>query len=161
MHSKQIGVVGVWSVAKFLSELGLPVFIELSDLSKIDIITVFENIVITLQVKSKESKNGSVYIDGRKCGPNYQYTYQPSDFDFFAIYVRDKDLVLLIPSTILYDQIGMTIRFEDAKNKQQKGIHYAHQYSDITRILRDYTQNSLPSKKAGEDIVQTAKSKIC
>lgn len=126
MHSKQKGVIGVWAVAKHLAELNLAVFIELSDLSKTDLIVDVAGKLVKVQVKSVETNDGVCIISLRKSASNYTYHYTVEDVDVFAVYVRDRDAVIFVSSSILLKhKSGFSIRFDDAKNNQKKIHHYS------------------------------------
>lgn len=51
LHSKQLGAIGVLRVAAHLMEQGLSVFAEMGDLSRVDLIVLFENRPIKIQVE--------------------------------------------------------------------------------------------------------------
>lgn len=137
MHTKQKGVIGFWEIATELSKLSLPVFIEMSDLSKVDIITIYKDKPIKIQVKYiKLGKDGSIFLRGYKSGPNnYQVIYSINDVDLFAIYVPEKNIILYISSKFLLKTNGIGIRINDSKNHQKKKINPYTNYLDLIKIL--------------------------
>lgn len=123
MHSKIKGTIGELAVSKYLYELNLPVFLELGDTSKVDIITIVNDKPIRIQVKSFSSKNNRVDIAFKKSGPNYSFKYKETDFDYIATYIPDKNIILWIPSNLLQNKKSITIRF-DKTNYSKKYNSY-------------------------------------
>lgn len=99
-HSKQKGNLGFSAVVKELHKLGLNVFSEIGDYSKIDLIVEYQNKLIKVQVKYLTEKKNLVMLPVRKCGPNgYRYHYESSDVDVFAGYLPGLDRVIFVPAT--------------------------------------------------------------
>ena len=70
--------------------------------------------------------------------PEYNYTYSVNDFDIFAIYIIDKDLVCYISShEVLANKTMFKLRFEDAKNNQAKGVRYISDYIDLKNAVNN------------------------
>ena len=118
LHSKTKGTIGELAVAKFLAESGLPVFVELGDTSKVDLITIVNDKPITIQVKSFKTNDGIINFSFKKSGPNYRFNYKSSDFDYLALHAPDKDEILWLPSTMIDTQINYTFRFDLPKAGQ-------------------------------------------
>jgi len=155
MHSKIKGTIGELTIARDLQLNGFNVFKELGDLSKIDLIAEKDNKLIKLQVKTLTSKNGCVTLVSKKSGPNYSFRYKLQDVDIFSVYILDLDLIGYISAKELLSQKTLTLRVIKPKNGQCNKIRYIHEFRDINRILRDYTQQTLTDKAEGYDIVQT------
>lgn len=129
MNSKQKGSLGQIAVSKKLAELGLPVFTEVGDLSKIDLITVKDGKLIRLQVKNCKIVNGSLEVPLRACGPNFNYYYTASDFDVLAVYSHELDKVYFIPSSIFATHKSqIKLRVIPSLNKQETGTNQANQF---------------------------------
>ncbi len=134
----QKGILGEIAVIKNLCAQGYDVFQAVSNSSRVDLIALRDNIPIKIQVKSTYSKNGIVTAYTRKTclNPVYNYSYSTDDFDVLAIYVIDKDVVCYIAShEILANRTMVKLRFEEAKNGQQKRIRYVSDYSDFENAL--------------------------
>lgn len=128
LHSKTKGVIGELSVAKYLAEKSIPVFTELGDNSKVDLIAIVDNKAILIQVKSIKSKNGVVNLKFSKSGPNYKFKYKLTDFDYVALHIPDRDLILWLKNTLMLEVETITIRLDDTKNKQTKYIRNYSEY---------------------------------
>jgi hypothetical protein len=138
-HSKQKGNLGYSSTIKELHKLGVNVFVELGDYSKVDLIAEFEKTLIKIQVKYATETEGFVTIPLRKCGPNgYKYVYAEDDIDIFSVYLPIKDKVIFVPSKLACkNKNSFSIRFDDSKNKQQGRIHFIREFENLEKILRD------------------------
>jgi Holliday junction resolvase len=128
-ESKQQGTIGELKVAEKLIEKGFYVFKEIGDNAPIDLIAMKDNKLITFQVKSHYSKNNAVTISLHRSTTQYKVKYNENDFDIFAVYVPDKDVILYIPLEEVYkNESTMKFRFENAKNNQTKNIKFAKDY---------------------------------
>ena len=136
MHSKQKGNIGEAAVVLELVRKGLPVFKELGDLCKIDLITVINNKCVKIQVKnlSATNNNNSIPFTTHKSGPNYRFTYTRSDVDVFAL-LLPNDKVIYINWNDLGDRDGMVFRISPPKNGQLKGVHLFENYLDFDRVI--------------------------
>lgn len=152
-HSKQKGNLGYSSTLKELHKLGVNVFTEIGDYSKIDLIVEYEGKLIKLQIKYVDDKQGKAALHCTKSGPNkYKYKYTESDVDIFSVYLPTVDKVLFIPAKEALKTNTFTLRVEKSKNNQNKNVHYIDEYSDLAGILRDFT---LGISKRDDDKVQT------
>lgn len=137
MHSKQKGVIGVWAVGLDLVKKGYPVFVELSDLSKTDLIVLVDNKPIKIQVKCCSVQNEVVNISTKKWGPGYNYNYTKDDFDIFAIYVTDLDLCCYISNAVLDSHRScFSLRTSNAVNNQVNNTHPISDYTDFLRAIK-------------------------
>lgn len=152
-HTKQKGNLGYSSTLKELHKLGLNVFTEIGDYSKIDLIVEYESKLIKLQIKYADDKKGIATLCCVKSGPNkYKYKYTECDVDIFSVYLPTADKVIFIPAKEALKTNTLTLRLEKSKNNQNKSVHYIDEYSDLAGILRDFT---LGISKKDDDKVQT------
>lgn len=158
MHSKIKGNIGETAVALNLMKKGYPVFRELGDNSKVDLIALVEDCPIKIQVKYLTAKNGVVELECKKSGPNYSFVYTLSQVDVFAVYILDKDCIFYISSKELLKHKG-SMCFGVEKTPTSRSLRYIDKYLDFERVLRDYTPHTLPSNVEGDDIVQTTTDK--
>ncbi len=149
MHPKQKGNIGSTKVILALQRIGANVFVELGDLSKIDLVAEINSQLLRLQVKYV-TKTGDVYsVPLVKSGPGgYNRKYRLNEFDAIAAYLAEDDLVVFIP----FVKVGrsVSVRTTMTKNGRTKGTHYANELT-LDRLLRDFT----PNTQQGEDKVQT------
>ncbi len=148
LHSKQLGAIGVVRVAAKLMSEGYSVFAEIGDLSRVDLIALVDYKAVKIQVKTRNLKNGRITVDSRKSGPSYLYRYTPDDVDVFAIYIPQKDWILFLNvNEILQAKGTFAIRIDQSKNKQQARVHWAEDYFDFKKALRDHTQSTPASSR--------------
>lgn len=141
------GILGEISVIKNLCEKGYDVFQAVNNSSRVDLIVLHDNVPIKIQVKSTYSKSGVVTAYTRKTclNPEYNYTYSTDDFDVWAIYVIDRDLVCYISSReILANKTMVKLRLMDTKNCQNKRIRYVADYLSFEEALRNHQSTSHP-----------------
>lgn len=138
MHSKEKGNIGHLSVAKELARLNLPVFTEVGDFSKTDLITIVNNKCIKIQVKYVTMlKSNIIHVYLTKSGPNYNFKYKEGDFDLFAIYIPQLDKICWIPFNYVNSKVGrtLTLAIGERKNKQTKGINFIDKWYDFNYAL--------------------------
>lgn len=132
MHSKEKGNLGELKVASDLVGRGYPVFRELGDNSKVDLIALVDDKCIKVQVKAINSKNGTVSTDTRKSGPNYRFRYTEKQVDIFAIYVPNRDVIFYITSKeFLIAKGKSTFRIDPAKGRGNSPSKYVENYLDF------------------------------
>jgi hypothetical protein len=90
---------------------------------------------VKLQVKyTALQDNGTIEIKYRtswadRNGTHMKY-YNDDDFDLYAIYCPEKDVVLYVPNTKNSPRV---IRFEKTRNNQGKYVSWANDYLVIKR----------------------------
>lgn len=138
MHSKLKGNIGEAAVTLALNRIGCNVFREIGDLSKIDLIAQLDGHLHTIQVKAATPKNGVIDLLLKKSGPNYQFWYKKTDFDFFAIVNLDDLSIALISikEMVDNDQKCLSLRIKPTQNNQRMGIRMFSSYIDILDILK-------------------------
>lgn len=136
-HSKQKGNLGYSSTIKELHKLGLNVFVELGDNSRIDLIVELNNKLIKIQVKYATEIDGIVILPLKKSGPNgYRYTYTDNDVDVFSVYLPTLDKVIFVPSKIACkNKVAFKIRIAPPKNGQKKGTHLISEFEDFNASI--------------------------
>jgi len=140
IHSKHKGNLGSSATIKELHKLNYSVFVELGDLSKVDLIAERDKKLIKIQVKYvDDSKEGltSVVLPLIKKGPNgYRYAYTTFDIDLFSVYLPKRDKVLFIPSKIACKNRSMfNIRLKKSKNNQTERTHDVSEFEDLQKVL--------------------------
>lgn len=140
-HSKQKGNLGFSATLKEMHKLGFNVFIEIGDNSKTDMIVEVNKKLIKIQVKYATEKDGMVVLPLKKSGPNgYRYTYLENDVDMFSVYLPNEDRIIMVPSKVAcQNKNSFNIRYRESRNSQKMGVHLIDEFSDIDRILRDFT----------------------
>ena len=119
-----------------LTEKGYTPCVPLSEHQPYDLLAVMDNgSVVKLQVKySRLNKNGTIDIKFRCSWADKNGThtrkYKESDFDYYAVYCREKETVLYIPNTL---DCPKKVRFEPSANNQTKFVKWAQDYLDIKR----------------------------
>lgn len=133
MHRKEKGNLGELKVAADLVSKGYPVFTELGDNSKVDLIALVANQCIKIQVKAYESSKGSVKLSSHKAGPNYRFQYTLEQLDLFAVYVIDYDVILYVNADELIDAGWMVIRMKPREVETHK--QQARMYEDYLEFM--------------------------
>lgn len=148
MHTKQRGTAGELKVAAHLASLGYFVFKELGDLSRCDLVVLTPHYkCVKIQVKSAALSKGCVNLPLKKSGPGYKFTYNAKYVDVFAVYVPQLDRVFYVNAAeALQNTTTFTLRVEKPQNGQLKSVRYADDYTQFEQALRDYTQDTPPSK---------------
>lgn len=136
MNSKMRGNIGEAAVAQDLLRRGYPVFTELGDSCKTDLIALVDEKPIKIQVKCiSETPNGTIQLALFKSGPGHGYVYTPRDCDVFAVYNLERDIVSYIGWHHIRSEIGLKIRYESTKNGQTKGIRMHTEFTDFLQAL--------------------------
>lgn len=140
MHSKAKGNIGECAVALDLMKRGYPVFTEMGDLSKTDLITIIDNTPIKIQVKNhkcNDKRPGVIMCSLLKSGPNYSFKYGKDDLDLFAYYIEPKDVVIYLNWNDFANVTKvLNIRYIPAKNGNKKMINWFEDYTDFNRALK-------------------------
>ena len=56
------------------------------------------------------------------------------------MYLPDQDKVLFIPAKLACEnKSSFIIRYKESKNLQKSKVHHINEFSDLDRILRDFT----------------------
>ncbi len=155
MHSKRLGNLGELKVATYLVSYGYSVFLELGDISKIDLIVEYESKLLGIQVKAISRIDDCYRFKSSKSGPNYQFKYTEEDCDIFAVYCIEDDQIIWLTSKEATEQSNLTFRTQPPKNNQENKIRYLADYTDVTRVLRGHEQDSLTGNAEANDMVQT------
>lgn len=138
MHSKVKGTIGHLTIAAELVKLGCEVFTELGDNSKVDLIALYKNKPIKIQVKAytSEDNGGNVIVYATKSGPNYSFKYSEDEVDIFAVYVLDTGDVFYVASKELCLKNRMiSIRLRETKNGQKSKIRLVENYKNFFSVV--------------------------
>jgi len=135
-HTKSKADLGLAKVIADLVSKGHIPCVPLSEHQPYDLVVVLDNgSVIKVQVKYAQlEKNGVISVKFRTSWADKNGThtkkYQEKDFNYYAIYCPEKEVVLYIPNTL---DCPKTIRFEATANNQAKFVWWAQNYLDIKR----------------------------
>ena len=135
-HTKVKADLGLAKVIADLAEKGYIPCIPLSEHQPYDLLAVMDNgSVKKLQVKyARLRENGVIDVKFRSSWADKHGThikrYRESDFDYYAIYCPEKEVVLYIPNTL---DCPKTVRFEPPANNQSKLVKWAQDYLVIKR----------------------------
>lgn len=136
MHSKTKGMRGEFAVSKYLADNNYPVFKELGDLSKIDLITEVDGKLIKIQVKAITEKENKIEVHPRKSGPGYEFHYTEEMVDIFAAYILNKDVLFFVSSKeICSNRSSVTFSLQEPKGKNQHKARMVSDYLDFKKAL--------------------------
>lgn len=138
IHSKHKGNEAQSAVIYELQKHQIATFIELGDLSKVDVIAEKHGITKRIQVKYSGTEDDLAFLPLRKCGPNgYRYTYKETDVDWFALYHAKTQRIMWISSQdACKNKVEISIRMVPVNNHQKAKIRNADDYS-IQKFLDD------------------------
>lgn len=136
VNHKVRGTVGELAVAQKLMLLGYPVFTELGDNSRVDLIALVDDCPVKIQVKTTTVSDGLVCLHVRKTTVRYSYTYKITDVDIFAVYVEDSgDIFFVSSSEALVHSSVLSFRAKDSNKGNSKNARYLVDYYDILDAL--------------------------
>lgn len=137
MNSKQKGCAGMFAVCSALSAKGYPVFVEIGDFSRVDIITLVDNRPIRIQVKTSVSKKGSVNFCTKSNNWHKKTIklYSAKEIDMFAMYVRDINKIAFVSIKETRKRKSLTFRISPPENKQVKKIMNLCDYESFEKAL--------------------------
>ena len=159
MQSKQLGNIGESKVLwKFVS-LGIPVYIPFGDNEKADLVAEFGGKLNKIQVKSSEKIEDEKFVISLKSstmhnGVVYYHTYDKNEIDYFALYNKDSDILMLVPVSKLENRtsIKVSVPFKSSRNQ-----HKSFNYLDYTfeKVISSAETLHEASLKKDEEKVQT------
>ncbi|MBP7215924.1 MAG: hypothetical protein KBA46_01435 [Candidatus Omnitrophica bacterium] len=133
-HTKVKADLGVAKCISDLVSKGYVPCIPLSEHQPYDIVAIsMKGDAFKLQVKyASLQDNGTIEIKFRtswadKHGTHTKY-YGEHDFDYYAIYCPEKDIVLYIPNSKKGPKI---VRFDKTRNNQLKNVRWANDYQEV------------------------------
>ncbi len=130
-HTKVKADIGVAKVIADLTLKGFVPCLPLSEHQPYDLVVVLNNgRMIKLQAKyATLKKNGTVEVKFRTSWADKRGThtrhYSEKDFDYYAIYCTEKDVVLYVPNTL---DCPKAIRFDNPANSQIRFVKWANDY---------------------------------
>lgn len=135
-HTKFKADIGVAKpIANLLTKGYIPC-VPLSEHQSYDLVAVLDNgSAVRIQVKyATLKKNGTIEVKFRtgwvdKYGMHMR-DYNNDDFDYYAIYCPEKEVVLYIPNT---RDCPKVIRFDRPANNQDKYVKWANDYLELKR----------------------------
>lgn len=135
-HTKVKADIGVGKVISDLVQKGYIPCIPLSEHQPYDIVAIIKDgEAVKLQVKyAALSGSGIIEVKFRTSWADkhgtHMCTYKEQDFDYYAIYCPDKEVVLYIPNSTDCPKV---VRFDKTTNNQSKYVKWANDYLDIKR----------------------------
>lgn len=159
MQSKQLGNLGeskaLW---KFIS-LGIPVYIPFGDNEKADLVAEFGGKLNKIQVKTSDKiEDGKFEVSLKSStihnGVTYYHTYSKEEIDYFALYNKESDILMLVPISELENRtaVKISVPFKPSRN-QHKSFNYLD-YTFENVILSAETLHEASFNK-DEEKVQT------
>lgn len=127
MNHKAVGTKGQNCVIGELAKLGIDVAYPLSDNLPFDLILIKDYKVYRAQVKTSEEqkKKGSIRFNLRTTnwysGETKKYTVK--DCDVFLCYDIPSNALYILKPSDFSERTNFTIRTEESKNKQTKGVN--------------------------------------
>jgi len=137
MNTSQQGTLGETKVMYELAKLGLPIFREISNTSKTDVITIINGKCIKIQCKLTDQSNSSGSTTISLISTTSNEEYKKKDFDIIAIYFLDLDKTVYLNWSNIGDKVSITLRsrLNDNKQKNSKLIRLIDDYTDFNKAL--------------------------
>jgi hypothetical protein len=133
LHAKQKGIIGETAVYGDFIARGYTVWVDLSDLSRVDMLAFDEDgtgNIYKVQVKYVTATDGVARISSKKSGPGYKYKYKETDVDLFALYCPDIKSIAYISSKQLCAQKAcMSFRIQKPVDSGFKQYHNFYSYT--------------------------------
>jgi hypothetical protein len=129
MNTSQQGTIGETKVIHELALKGYPIFKEIGNHSKTDLIAIVNNRCIKIQVKVGTQKDGYVTIrlfGTGKYNGKIRYVYTKNDFDVLAVYISTIDKVVFLNWNDIKDSKSVTLRYDIQNNKQKNNPYLRH-----------------------------------
>lgn len=134
MHTKDLGKIGEAAVIQQCLSLGVEVFIDFGDNSRIDLILNTGYSLERVQVKCYTPDDGKIVLELHKSGPSYNYKYKSDEIDWFAV-VNAHSLtdIAWINAKYILDKYSkkVTLRISPTKNNQASGITWFRDFQDF------------------------------
>ncbi|UCH12035.1 MAG: hypothetical protein JSW18_04235 [Candidatus Omnitrophota bacterium] len=135
-HTKAKADIGLAKTIADLVSKGHTPCVPLSEHQPYDLVVVLDSgEILKLQVKYASLKdNGVIDVKFRtswadKNGTHIKH-YSGKDFDYYAIYCPQKEIVLYVPNS---PNCPKAIRFDNTANNQQQNVKWASNYLEIKR----------------------------
>jgi hypothetical protein len=133
LHAKQKGIIGETAVYGDFIARGYTVWVDLSDLSRVDMLAFDEDgtgNIYKVQVKYVTAKDGVATVRAIKSGPGYKYKYKETDVDLFALYCPDiKSIAYISSKQLCAQKAAMNFRIQKPANSGFKQYHNFYSYT--------------------------------
>ena len=135
-HTKVKADIGVAKAIADLTIKGYVPCVPLSEHQPYDLVAVHANgEMVKLQVKyATLEENGTIEVKFRRSWADrhgvHMRKYEDADFDYYAIYCPEKDIVLYVPN---FKDCPKVIRFDKTGNNQNKYVKWANDYLEMKR----------------------------
>ncbi len=133
-HTKVKADIGLCKAITDLTVKGYVPCVPLSEHQPFDLVVVIpQGSLLRVQVKyASLRKNGIIEVGYRRNWADRHGThtrkYSKDEFDYYAIYCPDKDVVLYVPNS---EQCPKAIRFDKTANNQSQSVKWAKDYLTI------------------------------
>lgn len=90
--------------------------------------------IFRIQIKCTTSRKGraELSLEKKTLNPKYNYSYTRNDVDVYALYIEDRDIVVFVPSSLVFlnkeQRKSFTFRLDPPKNNQVKGCNTVDQF---------------------------------
>ena len=128
------GAVAELAIAKAAAELGLPVYLPLTEHGRCDLVIEIGGRLVRVQCKwarlIREKSVIYVQVGGNRSTPNgyVRSVYTREEVDFIAAYCSELDRCYLVPIEEAEGHYALHLRLEPAKNGQRAGIREAARF---------------------------------
>jgi len=135
VHSKLKGNIGELVIATDLATLGYPVFRELGDSAKVDLIVLVKNLPVKVQVKAGYGSTDVMALCAKSSGPGYSYVYTLAEIDIFAGYEFASKTIIYVSAKELIEHGSMCFRLTPPIGHNQHAVRFASEYRSFDRVI--------------------------
>jgi hypothetical protein len=133
LTSNQKGAIAETAILHDATKHGLIVYRPAVEGARADMIFEIGARLLRVQCKWARLVGQAVEVRARTCrrGPNGSYirgTYSPDEVDAIAAYCMANETCYLIPLSLFASQTAIYLRISEARNNQQRLVHWADQY---------------------------------
>jgi len=130
--TKQKGSIAEAKVLAYLVDKGYRVFVPWGEDHRFDLLCETKGVFQRIQVKYVSPKNGCIEIPLRSMNNWNTIRYSSENVDIIAAYNPENDKIYFIPLTSFKNIATIKLRFDKAKNLQQKRIKWASEFENIS-----------------------------
>lgn len=131
-NSNHKGNVAELKIAATAAELGIPVFMPLTEHGRYDLVLEIAGRLLRVQCKHAPRKGDVIVVCTvtNRRGPRgfIRTRYTADEVDAVAVYCPDVDSCYLLPIAMVDGMSGVHLRLAPPKNGQRAAIHYADDY---------------------------------
>lgn len=138
MNTSKLGNIGEVKLLYELTKRGIPCYLPYGDGNTVDLIADFKGKLNRIQVKTCQSLNANGAMECKVTRQEGYHgnriAYNVDDFDYFAFYCVDEDILCLVPFDESIPKTTITFQVSKNINRAYKTMRFVEDYS-IDKIV--------------------------